>query len=153
MSNTTLLRPCSFLVRRASRDCIDLDLVRVSGTLISLRSGLNDGLRSHKILLDDWHLNASPQENGLIREHKSQLLVTDGRTSAYNQRVDQHLVLSGGAYSISNHVPNLFEDLLNLTRQHTDEDDVGLSSHLLVVEEALDPELLLERSQKMRLSR
>lgn len=79
-------------------------------------------------------------------------MVTDSCASTNYQRIDQHLIFLGGSYSVLYHVSDLFQHLLNLTGKHTYEDDVALSCHLLVIEEALNSKLLLEGSQQMRLT-
>ena len=92
-------------------------------------------------------LVARAQEHGLIRQHKAQLLVTDGRAGAHEHWINQRLVLLRVNDAVLDDVADFSQYLLDLLRQHAQEYQVAHGGHLGVVEGALDAELLLEGSQ------
>jgi len=123
-----------------------------SCSFLCLSSYLSNSLSPHEVLFQHRDADTCPQENSFIRKHEPKLLVTDGSTSANDQRINQHLVLLGSCNSVFNDVSDLLEHLLHLWWQNAHEDDVALSSYLLVVENTFHSKFLLERPQKMRLS-
>ena len=120
--------------------------------VILLYIRLSDRRRSKQVLLENRHVDAGSQEDCLIREHKSQLLIANCRTSADNKWVNQGFIFLRSIDSISYNTSNLLKNFLYLTRQNTHKNYITLSGNLLVIKEAFNTKLLLEWSQKMGLS-
>lgn len=112
---------------------------------------LSDSWRSKQVLLENRHVDAGPQEDCLIREHKSQLLIANCSTSTDNKWVNQSFIFLRSIDSISYNTSNFLKNFLYLTRQNTHKNYITLSGNLLVIKEAFNPKLLLEWSQKVGL--
>jgi len=97
--------------------------------------------------LEQRYINISFQKHSFIREHESQFLKANGSTRAYNQRVNQLLRFLGRIHSFSNDVSDILKDFLGLTWKHTNENDIALSCHFLVIENTFNAKFDLKWSQ------
>ena len=99
-----------------SRNLAALRLVVAAGVRhILLR---HDLLGSDEVLLDDGHVDVGAQEHGLIRQHKAQLLVADGRAGAHEHWINQRLVFLRVNDAVLDDVADFAQYLLDLLRQH-----------------------------------
>ena len=96
-------------------------------------------------------MNLGAQKDCAIREHQSQLSVTDRCRCGDKHWVDQAFIFLDGVDSIVDNFSNVSQNLLSLRRKHTQENNVAGRSNLLVVEQDVYTKLRLILLQQMGL--
>lgn len=119
-----------------------------------MRSLLGDlvvGLQ--EIIPDHLHVDLCPQEDAVLSQHELELVHAYRREGRDEERLADVFVLVCGLDPLQGDRSDLLEHFSGLAREHAQEDYVTLLDDPLVVELGNHAELLLERSQEVRLPR